>query len=220
MRQCTPHGTILVLPRGCPLYCRLHLSKVASFSFIYADVAVLSNSRDVSGVSVRLSSKACRQAGRSSLCPPYGAAFQIDREIPPSTRIFGPGSLMHTLVALCLFGRSGDRQPNKSRKNIAASAPSPGVSVSGPATRQRQKSTAEKRDSPVCIPPQRSIRRDFLSFSLFSSLPIFGCCQLNTRFYQGIDLSFRSLLVSLKLNKPYCFPSLKEHLTTQQPGWK
>lgn len=149
---------------------------------------------------------------------PYGAAFHPDREVPRSTPIFGQGPLMRTLVALCLFGRSGDRQPNKSRKNIAASAP--GVSVSGPATRQRQKSTAEKRDSPVCIPPQRSIRRDFLSFSLFSSLSIFGCCQLNTRFYQGIDLSFRSLLFSLKLNKPYCFSGLKEHLTTQQPGWK
>jgi hypothetical protein len=150
-------------------------------------------------------------SGRSSL---YGAAFnQIDREIPWSTCIFGLGGLlMRTLVALCLFGSSGDRQPNKSGKNIAASAPSPGVSVrmwSGPTThRQRQKSTGEKADSPVpaFLPKNHSACGEtFCSFQLSHPFQSLAAASSTLAFTQGIDLSFRPLLVSLKPNKPYRF---------------
>jgi hypothetical protein len=86
------------------------------------------------------------------------------------------------------------------RTNPGKTSPSQGL-----VRHQREKSTAEKTESPVpaFLPKGHSAR--LLSFTPFSSLSIFGCCQLNTRFYQGIDLSFRSLLVSLKPNKPYCF---------------
>jgi hypothetical protein len=79
---------------------------------------------------------------------------------------------------------------------------------SGPTThRQRQKSTGENESPfPAFLPKDHSAcGKTFFSFQPSHRFQSFGCCQLNTRFYQGIDLSFPSLLVSLKPNKPYRF---------------
>jgi hypothetical protein len=60
--------------------------------------------------------------------------------------------------------------------------------------------------SPAFLPKDHSAcGKTFCSFQPSHRFQSFGCCQLNTRFYQGIDLSFPSLLVSLKPNKPYRF---------------